>query len=101
MHLFLDFWVFVFLGFWVLGFLDFLCFTLVFPFCRNSSKIGFGKKGVSIGKCSVCKGCACRRGGPYIYIYTLMYIIVLRNFTYVYIYIYVNGEREREREKKP
>ena len=34
------FFVFGFLG---LGFLDFLCFTLVFPICRNNSKIGFGK----------------------------------------------------------
>ena len=34
---------FGFLGFWSFGFLDFLCSTLVFSICRNSSKIGFGK----------------------------------------------------------
>ena len=41
---FLDFWILRFLDFWTFGFLDFLCFTLVFPICKNSSKIGFGKK---------------------------------------------------------
>ena len=40
----LDFWIFGFLGFGILGFWDFLCLTLVLPICRNSSKIGFGKK---------------------------------------------------------
>ena len=36
--------MFPFLDFWVFGF---LCFTLVFPICRNSSKIGFGKRKTS------------------------------------------------------
>ena len=67
----LDFWIFGFLDFWI-----FLWFTLVFSICRNSSKIGFGKKGVCIGMYSVFKGCACRRGGG--------------DHTYTYICIYVN-----------
>ena len=50
------------LDFWIFGFSDFWCFTLVFPICRNSSKIGFGNNGVCIGIYSVVKGCACRRG---------------------------------------
>ena len=55
--------------FWIFGFLDSLCFTLVFSICRNSSKIGFGKKDVCIGILSVFKGCACRWGGVTIYMY--------------------------------
>ena len=60
---FLDFWIFGFMDLWIFGFFDFLCFTLVLSICRNSSKIGIGKKnGVCIGIYSVFEGCACRRG---------------------------------------
>ena len=54
------------------GFLDFgfLCVTLVFPICRNSSKIGFGKK------LRLCQNLQCFLrcvravgGGDHIYIY--------------------------------
>ena len=80
--IFLDFWSFGFLGsgFWIFGF---LCFTLVFPICRNSSKIGFGKNGVCVGIYSVFKGCACRRGGYHIYLY-----IYIHTFIRLYIHIY-------------
>ena len=54
-------------GFWVLGF---LCFALVFPICRNSSKIGFGKNGVCIGIYSVFWVVRVVGGGDHIYIHT-------------------------------
>ena len=65
---FLGFWIVGFVDCWMSGFLDFgfsdfLCFTLVFPICRNSSKIGFGKKGICIGIYSVFKGDVCVVGG--------------------------------------
>ena len=47
---FLDCWICLFV--W-----HFLCFTLVVPICRNSSKIGFGKKhDVCVGIYNVFKG---------------------------------------------
>ena len=47
----------------------------MFPICRNSSKIGFGKNGVCIGIYSVFKGCECRRGVT-IYIYVYIHICI-------------------------
>ena len=47
----------------------------MFPICRNSSKIGFGKNGVCIGIYSDFKGRACRRGaGDHIYVYIHIYV---------------------------
>ena len=48
----------------------------MFPICRNSSKIGFGKKRRLYQYYSVFKGCACRVGGVTIYIYMYIYIYV-------------------------
>ena len=70
--------------FWFLifGLLAFLCFTLVFPIRRNSSKIGFGKKKTAFAPVFTVffKVCACRRGGDqniYVYIYTWLHKIFL------------------------
>ena len=91
--------VFGFLDLWVFGLLDFLCFTLVFPICRNRSEIGFEKNDVCISIHSVFKGCACRRGRVTIYIYmyiTCMYvntrlcIYICVYHTYMCIYIYIH-----------
>ena len=56
----------------------------MFPICRNSSKIGFGKNGVCIGIYCVFKGCACR-GGVTICIY-----VYIRVYIYVYVYVHVH-----------
>ena len=79
---FLDFWIFRFFDFLIL---DFLCFTFEFSICRNSSKIGFEKKGVCIGIYSVFKGCACRRG-----VTTYFYVYIHTHTSYTYAQIHVN-----------
>ena len=67
------FWIFGFGGFGVLGCLDF-CFTLVFPICRNSSKIGFGKKTAFASVFTVFSRGVRVVGGVSIHMYIYIYI---------------------------
>ena len=68
--------MFRFLDFWVFGFLDLLCFALVFPICRNSSQIGFGKTAF-VSVFTVFFGGVRAVGGTiYMYIHIYIYIYI-------------------------
>ena len=70
--------MFGFLGFGIVPFLDFLSFTLVFPICGNSSKIGFGKTAFVSVFTVFSRGVRVVRGVTiYIYTYICMYVFVL------------------------
>ena len=69
-----DFWILGFLDFKIFGFLGFLCSTLVFSICRNSSNIGFGKKTAFVTVFTVfLRGVRVVGGGDHIYIYIYVY----------------------------
>ena len=55
--------------FWILGFLDFVVFYTCVPICRNSSKIGFGKKTAFVSRFTVLSRSVRVVGGDHIYIY--------------------------------
>ena len=82
--------------FWIFGFLDFLIFCVLrlrFQSVETAPKLDLEKNSVCIGIYSVFKGCACRRGGDHIRMYTRVYrhvhYVCQYVYTYMYVYIYI------------